>query len=135
MTSKFIVFVIGSEDSESGKMPTTEEFAEMSAFNKPAQDAGIMVDAAGLVRSSKGAKLNFSEGSEPSVQHGPFGLENLVAGFWIVKFNSIEEVIEWAKGIPFKKGSVQIRKIAGAEDFGDSLPEDVKRQLQAAQEK
>lgn len=94
-------------------MPITEQFTEMHNFNKPANDAGLLV-------SSKGARLDFSKDAEPVVKPGPFGLENLVTGYWIVRFISIEEVVEWAKGIPFKKGSVQIRKIAGPEDFGDA---------------
>lgn len=109
-------------------MPSTEELAEMGAFNKPFWDAGVMLDADGFLASSKGARINFSEGSEPTVKRGPFELENLVAGYWILKLDSIEQAIEWAKKIPFKKGSVEIRKVAGLEDFGGAMTEELKQQ-------
>jgi hypothetical protein len=100
----------------------------MGAFNKPFWDAGVMLDANGLLASSNGARINFSEGSEPTVKRGPFELENLVAGYWVLKLDSIEQVIEWAKKIPFKKGSVEIRKVAGPEDFGDAMTEELRQQ-------
>jgi hypothetical protein len=109
-------------------MPSTEELTEMGAFNKPFRDAGVMLDADGFLASSKGARINFSEGSEPTVKRGPFELENLVAGYWMLKLDSIEQAIEWAKKIPFKKGSVEIRKVAGPEDFGSAMTEELKQQ-------
>lgn len=104
-------------------MPTTEELTEMIAFNSQFRETGVLLDADGFLASSKGARLNFSEGSEPTVTHGPFELENLVAGYWKLKLDSIEQAIEWAKKIPFKKGSVEIRRVAGPEDFGNAMTE------------
>jgi len=124
----FIVFVHASKESEAGEMPQTEEFAEMSAFNKPFVDNGVIRDADGLLASSKGARLHFSEDSKPTVKRGPFELENLVAGYWKLELDNIEQVIEWAKKIPFKKGSVEIRKVAGPEDFGDAMTPELMKQ-------
>ncbi|KIW63744.1 hypothetical protein PV04_08723 [Phialophora macrospora] len=128
---KFVVLVHASKESEAGQMPTTEELAEMGAFNKPAVDAGIILSADGFLPSSTGARVTFHDGgiAEPTVTRGPFALENLVAGYWVVQFGSLDEVVEWAKKIPFKKGgSVQIRRVAGPEDFGDALTPEIKQQ-------
>lgn len=107
-------------------MPTTEEFAAMRAFNQPFQDSGVILDADGLLASSKGARISFSESSEPTVKRGPFELENLVAGYWKLQLDSIEQVIEWAKKIPFKKGSVEIRQVPSREDYGQLITEELK---------
>jgi hypothetical protein len=64
----------------------------------------------------------------PSVQDGPFPVESLVAGFWILNVNSLDEAITWANKVPFKKGSVKIRKIAGPEDFGPEFTDALKAQ-------
>jgi glutathione S-transferase len=117
-------------------MPTTEELADMNAFNKPSVDAGIIVSADGFLPSSTGTLVTFNSNgdgdggnAEPTVTRGPFALDNLVSGFWIVQLGSIDEAVEWAKKIPFKKGgSVQIRKVAGPEDFGDALTPEIKQQ-------
>ena len=95
----------------------------MGAFNKPYKDAGVMIEGEGFLASSKGVRLSFSQGSEPTVTPGPFGLENLVSGYWKLKLDSIEEAIDFAKKIPFRDGSVEIRKVADEEDFGP-LPKD-----------
>ena len=95
-------------------MPTSEELAEMGAFNKPYRESGVVLEANGFLASSMGARLHFSEDAEPSVKRGPFELENLVTGYWILRLDSLEQVIEWAKKIPFKKGSVEICEVADA---------------------
>ena len=122
---KYVIFVHASADSEAGKMPTTEEFAEMGAFNTELKNAGALLFADGLLQSAKGARVSFSD-SEPRVQNVPFPGEDLVAGFWILKLDSLDEAIAWAKKIPFKKGSVEIRKIAGPEDFGANLTDELR---------
>jgi hypothetical protein len=123
--SKFVIYVHASAESEEGKLPTTEEWDEMGAFNKELENAGVLFFAEGLLSSSKAVRVYFSD-SEPKIQNGPFQLENLVSGFWILNLNNIDEAIAWAKKIPFKKGSVEIRKIAGAEDFGPELADKFK---------
>ena len=100
----------------------------MGAFNKTYVDSGALVHADGFLASSKGARVTFSEGSAPSIKRGPFDVENLVSGYWILKLKSIEEAIEFAKGIPFKKGSVEIRQVAGLEDFRDVLTAEQKKE-------
>ena len=72
-----------------------------------------------------GARVTFSD-TEPQVQNGPFQLENLVAGFWILKLDNLDEAIAWAKKVPFKTGSVEVRKVAGPEDFSAEFNEELK---------
>jgi hypothetical protein len=123
---KYIVFVHASAESEAGKIPTTEELKEMSSFNQELVDAGIMIAGEGLLSSSKGTRLKYSTDSSPTLQKGPFDLVNLVAGYWVWKLDSMEDAIEWAKKIPLKEGSVDIRKIAGPEDFGEVFTDELK---------
>lgn len=99
----------------------------MMAFNAELTKAGAMITGEGLRQSAKGARIHFSD-SEPQVQDGPFALENLVSGLWIVKLDSFEDAVSWARKIPFTHGSVEIRQTYGPEDFGDSLTDDLKAQ-------
>ena len=116
-------------------MPKPGELDEMHAFNRPYFESGVILHADGFLASSKGARVTFSEGSEPSITNGPFELENLVAGYWILKLDNIDEAIKFAKGIPFKNGGVDIRQIAGPEDFGDELTEEQKKQWEVESKK
>jgi hypothetical protein len=119
---KFVIFVHASAYSETGAFATPEEMSEMGLFNNQLRATGALLFAEGLLSSSTGARVTFTEGEvEPKVEAGPFQLKNLVSGFWILKLDSLEEAIEWAKKIPFKIGSVEVRKIAGLEGFGGQV--------------
>lgn len=123
---KFIIFVHASADSEAGKRPTTQELTEMTAFNEELSNAGALLAGEGLLASSKGARVAFSESGDPAVTPGPFALGNLVAGLWLLKLDSFEEAVAWARKIPFRSGSVEVRKVAGPEDFGGEYTEEVR---------
>lgn len=110
-------------------MPNESELAEMGAFNKPYFDSGVILHADGFLASKTGARVNYTKDAPPTVTPGPFGLGNLVAGYWILKLNTFEEALDFAKKVPFKEGSVEVRQVAGVEDFGDALSEEAKAQM------
>jgi hypothetical protein len=101
MTMKFMLILKSSKDSEAGKMPSEESIAAMVKYNQEQAKAGILVDAAGLYPSSKGARVRFATGGKKTVIDGPFiGSKELVAGYWLIEVKSLEEAIEWAKRAP-----------------------------------
>jgi hypothetical protein len=65
-------------------------------------------------------------GDKRTVIDGPFTeTKEVVAGFSIIKVNSMEEAIEWVKRAPNVspngEGEVEIRKLMDVEDFGDGF--------------
>ena len=119
---RFMVIVKANEDSERGVMPTEQELAEMGAYNEELAKAGVMLAGEGLHPSSKGARVRFDKDGSSTVVDGPFAeTKELVAGFWILEVSSREEVIEWARKIPFRDGEVEIRQVFTAEEFGDAM--------------
>ena len=126
---RYMVIVKASEDSENGVMPTEQELAEMGAYNEELAKAGVMLAGEGLHPSSKGARVRFAKDGSSTVVDGPFAeTKELVAGFWILEVSSREEVIEWAKKIPFRDGEVEIRQVFSDEDFGDAMTPELKEQ-------
>jgi len=119
---RFAVLVHATERSEAGDLPTTEEFAEMGAFNEELVKAGIMLAGEGLQPSSKGTRLRFA-GERPTITDGPFSeTKELIAGFWIVQGKSKEEIVQRFSRAPFTRGEeIEIRQIFEAEDFGEAL--------------
>ena len=69
---KFMLILKSSKDSEAGKMPSEESIAAMVRYNQEQAKAGILLDAAGLYPSSKGARVRFSTGGKKTVIDGPF---------------------------------------------------------------
>ena len=126
---RFMVLVKASEESEAGVMPSTELLTAMGKFNEELVKAGVMQAGEGLHPSSKGARVRFS-GSQRTVIDGPFAeTKELVAGFWLWQCKSKEEAVAWLKRAPFDGGTeVEIRQIFSAEDFGEALTPELRKQ-------
>src|SRR5713226_8853039 len=128
-TMRFMVIVKASKDSEAGVMPSTELLTAMGKFNEELVKAGMMEAGEGLHPTTKGARVKYSGGT-PSVSRGPFNLSgDLVAGFWLIKAKSLDEVIDWMKRAPFDAGGeIEIRQVFAAEDFGEALTPELREQ-------
>ena len=126
---RYMVIVKANEDSEAGRMPTTEELTEMGAYNEELVKAGVMLAGEGLLASSHGARVRFDEEGRATVVDGPFAeTKELVAGFWILQVSSREEVLEWVRKAPFRSAELEVRRVAEYEDFGDSLTPELREQ-------
>ena len=94
---RYMVIVKASKDSENGVLPSKEQLDAMGAFNQELIDAGVMLAGEGLAPSSEGFRVRYDIGKN-TVIDGPFAeSKELVAGFWILKVNSREEIEEWMK--------------------------------------
>jgi hypothetical protein len=126
---RYMVIVKASEESEKGASGTTEDFAEMGAYNEELAKAGIMLAGEGLAPSSEGARVRFASDGSSTVVDGPFAeTKELIAGFWILQVSSREEVLEWVRKAPFREGEVEVRRVAEAEEFGDVFTPELREQ-------
>ena len=119
---RFIVMGMATKESETGALPKPEAFAAMQAYNEDLAKRGILLAAEGLAPTSKGARVKFRD-EERTVIDGPFAeSKEVVAGFSIIRADSLEEAIELVKRTPniFPNGTaeVEIRKLMDIEDFG-----------------
>ncbi len=100
---RFMMFIYPNPETEAGLRPCrAEEVAVMMKFNKEMLDAGVMLTGEGLHPTSKGARVRFKNG-KPHVTDGPFTeTKEVIGGYWMLKVNSREEAIEWAKRVPIE---------------------------------
>lgn len=126
---RFMVMVPGDESTEAGVMPTTEQLAEMGAYNEELAKAGVMIDGNGLHPTSKGRRVRFNDG-DTTVIDGPFSeSKELIAGYWIWECDSMEDAVEWLKKAPFDAGTqIEIRQVFSDDDFGDALTPELREQ-------
>ena len=127
---RVMVIVKATRNSEAGKMPSAQAFADMGMFNEELVKAGIMLAGDGLKPSSQGKRLRFSSGKKTIID-GPFTeTKELVAGFWIWQVKSIEEAIEWVRRcpdpMPGEDSELEIRPFYEMEDFGPELTAEVR---------
>jgi len=117
---KFIMLVRATADAELGRPPKQAELDEMGVYNETMRTAGILETAQGFLDSSKGVRLAYSSSGEPQdvkVTPGPFQVDSLVSGFWVITVQDLDEAVSWAKKVPFRGGEVEVRKIADECDF------------------
>jgi hypothetical protein len=119
---RFMVIVKANKHSEAGVLPDQKIFEMMGKYNEELVKAGVMLVGEGLAPSSKGKRVRFS-GNERTVIDGPFPeTDQLVAGFWLWKADSMEEAVKWLKRAPFGGGvEIELRPIMEFEDFGSQL--------------
>ncbi|GAB2482008.1 YciI family protein [Jatrophihabitans fulvus] len=127
---RVMVIVKASDDSEAGRMPTTDELNEMGRFNSELVEAGIMLAGEGITPSSKGKRVRFND-RKATVVDGPFAeTKELVSGFWIWQVASMDEAMEWASRVPFVEGEVEVRPVFELEDFGDAATPEIQEHEQ-----
>ena len=89
-------------DPAPGAVPSDELLAAMGSYNDELKQAGVLLDLAGLLPSVEGRRVKFS-GGERSVIDGPFPeSKQLVAGYWILQVQSMDEAVKWAERFPFE---------------------------------
>jgi hypothetical protein len=135
---RFMVIVKASKDSEAGVLPSAKLLADMGKFNEELVKAGVMLAGEGLQASSKGKRVRFS-GDKRTVMDGPFTeTKELIAGFWLWQVRSMEEAVEWVKRCPNPhngESEIEIRQVFEAEDFGDRLTPELKKQEESLRAK
>ena len=137
-----VMMIIKSDaDSEAGKLPSEEILTAMGAYNDQLIKAGVVLGGEGLQASSKGARIRVSGGDKVKVSDGPFTeAKELIAGYWILKVDSLADAVAWARKIPgVADGEVELREIYETEDFAVDPAEkpdgwrDKEQEMRAAQ--
>jgi hypothetical protein len=96
-----VMFMIKG-DPQPGAAPSEELLGAMGRYNDELKNAGVLLDLAGLLPSAMGRRVRFSGGNRALID-GPFPeSKQLVAGYWILQVQSMEEAVEWAERFPFE---------------------------------
>jgi hypothetical protein len=102
--------------------PSADAVERMMKYNEELAKAGALVSLDGLTPPSAGARVTYA-GSTPRVTDGPFPeSKEVIGGYWIIRANSREEAIEWAKKVPADADdTVEVRQIFEWEEFPDDV--------------
>ena len=98
--------------------PDPEAIRKMGEYNAQLQKAGVLLALDGLTPPAMGARVSYSTG-KPVVTDGPFAeTKEVVGGYWMIRVNSRDEAIEWAKRCPAEaRDIIEIRQVFEAGDF------------------
>ncbi|HJU90843.1 MAG TPA: YciI family protein [Gemmatimonadaceae bacterium] len=115
---------------ESNTPPSHEEIARMGEFIEKMARSGVLIATDGLAPSSKGARVQFSNGRF-TVTDGPFAeAKELIAGYAIVEASSKAEAIAMAKDFlaVVGEGESEVRQMHDPADFADAMTPELKEQ-------
>ncbi|HRP98068.1 MAG TPA: YciI family protein [Rhodocyclaceae bacterium] len=126
---RFMLLMIpgGYAQAAPGTTPDPKAVEAMMAYNEALRQAGILLALDGLHPPSEGARVSFA-GGKAVVTDGPFAeAREVLGGYWMIRVDSKEEAIEWARRCPASPDEViEIRQVFDMEDF----PEDVQRAVE-----
>jgi hypothetical protein len=98
--------VASPEQIQQWMKQTMDWIGGIAAQNKFVGGKGLPFDEAKVVRNRNAKKI---------VTDGPFGdIKETIGGYVVVKTNSVDEAVEFAKGCPVLQGegnSVEVRKV------------------------
>lgn len=131
----FMIIRKADAETEASVMPSAELIEKMTEYNERLAAAGVLRGGEGLLSSSRGARIRFSNGT-PSVTDGPFAeARELVAGFTLIETASYEEALAWARQWPPADGhgnvELELRQVATAADFGDAFTSELQEREDA----
>jgi len=117
----------GYESAAPDAMPPADRVAEMMKFNEALLKAGVLISLDGLHPPSTGARVTFNTG-KPVVTDGPFAeAKEVLGGYWMIRVNSRDEAIEWAKRCPASGDeTIEVRRAQEMEDFTPEVQEAAK---------
>ena len=121
---RVMVFGKATEDTEkSGASVSPEEFEAMEKFIGELVNAGVLLDAAGLMPSSKGKRIVL-DGASRTVIDGPFAeTRELIAGYMLWEVKDMDEAVAWAKRSPSPasgRSEIEIRPLGMMETVEES---------------
>jgi hypothetical protein len=110
----------GMEDASPEEMKAVMD--AWSAYSQEAVDNGAFLAGEGLQPSATASTVRIEEG-EATVTDGPFAeSKEQLGGFYLLECKDLDEALEYAKKIPYRNGSVEVRPVMDYEGSGYEEP-------------
>ncbi|HEY4316496.1 MAG TPA: YciI family protein [Herbaspirillum sp.] len=125
---RYMVLLRSNRFSESDAIPDAKTMDALMAFNQAGMREGRILAGEGLRASALGARVAF-DGGKVNVVDGPFTeVKELIAGFWLIRANSLQDAVGWAKRVPYPTAidgevEVEVRLVFEADEFDEFTPE------------
>lgn len=119
----FVAILTHSAEDVPDSEPTDEEQASMGQLMAEAAEAGVLLEAGGLVPAEAGARVVFADGV-PTVVDGPFAeSKEVIGGYAIYQAASLDDLRPWSErfGRAIGNGTSEIRPVYAAEDFDEAF--------------
>jgi hypothetical protein len=114
-----LTFIVDEDRTDWSAEETREGLERWRAFDQEAVDAGAMIACEPVEESSKAKTLRVGPGAEPVLTDGPFAeSKEQLGGFCLLECENAGEALEWARKVPMREGSIEIRPVMDLSQFG-----------------
>jgi hypothetical protein len=110
---RFLILVKADAATEAEAPSDPVRLAAMARRNDEGVKAGMLLAGDGLRSTARSTRVKFA-GGRTSVMDGPFAeAKELVAGYWLIQADSLDEAIAWACRYPYaqERPEVEIRPV------------------------
>jgi hypothetical protein len=114
-----LTFIVDEDRTDWSAEETREGLERWRAFDQEAVDAGAMIACEPVEESSTTRTLRVGPGAEPVLTDGPFAeSKEQLGGFCLLECENAGEALEWARKVPMREGSIEIRPVMDLSQFG-----------------
>jgi hypothetical protein len=125
---KYVLTLIGPEGGWEDTSPE-EMKAEMDrwdAYGKELAGAGALMAGEALEESANAKTVRIGDGDDRLVTDGPFAeTKEQLGGFYLIRAESIDEAVEWARKVPLSAGAIEVRQVMDYTQYGYENPAEV----------
>ena len=113
----FIVEERAMENSSPEEMQ--EGLERWAAFDDEAVAKGAMIACEPLESSAVATTVHVRENGDSIVTDGPFAeTKEQLGGFCLLDCENLDEALEWARKVPMRTGSIEVRPVMDLSRFG-----------------
>jgi hypothetical protein len=107
----------GLEDASPEEMKAVMD--RWDEYTKRTVRNGAFIAGEALQPSPTASTVTITEGEEPVVSDGPFAeSKEQLGGFYLLECEDLDEALDYAKRIPFRDGTVEVRPVMDFSDLG-----------------
>lgn len=140
---RYVILLRSSAELEAEVIPARSRLDALDRFNIAQSKAGVLVSANGLRSTAHGKRLK-AGGGKRMVLDGPFTeIKELIAGYWMVAADTMQDAIAWARTVPYPSGprlTLELREVLSLRTAQEVFTADLRaaeqrmrdRQLEAA---
>ena len=114
-----LTFVVEEGAMDSSPEEMREALERWSAFDEEAATAGALIACEPLEESSTSRTLRVQREGQPVLTDGPFAeSKEQLGGFYLLECADADEALAWARKVPLREGSIEIRPVMDLAPFG-----------------
>jgi hypothetical protein len=96
-----------------------EDMERWRAFDDEATERGALIACEPLETSSAAKTIHVRDDGERLVTDGPFAeSKEQLGGFCLLECDDLDEALQWARKVPLRSGSIEIRPVMDLSRFG-----------------